>query len=335
MKSILCTLIVIIILIILYIVKKNYKPILPNPPLTVCTTDEDCPSDNVCISNICMPSPPVPFGPVQPDCVVNADCGPGMFCHGGNCVYPLQPYGPSFECQVDADCGSGTCQSGKCIAPIEPIGPSFECQVDADCSTGFACKSGQCVAEWQPYTPSFECQVDTDCPNNQKCVDNICGTPKSCYQWASVDVPDLDKARDFGRIAFMETSPTIYVDPNNIVYYGSTTWPMFGGPGSKNANQFLGYDINNNQFKPASVAQVNYLTIDLNDPICVKAFAVSEFQNTTDPDKAVKYNNVPICRGESDPFVYFSAYSNGSCHSSFAGAITHPASLIQDYIYRY
>jgi Cys-rich repeat protein len=80
-----------------------------------------------------------PCGEPPPECLSDADCGPGAYCEP-RCEQPCDPNDPGCTCP------------GVCV-PLPPM----ECLADADCPEGFRCEPGQC--------PDMPCEPGApDCP---------------------------------------------------------------------------------------------------------------------------------------------------------------------------
>ena len=101
-----------------------------------CAADEDCPPDEFCNAGVCEPE-----RDQNETCTRDGECASGL-CAFGRCAY----------CESDADCaGDEQCSGGECRKIDCPCGEiishgcvSYECCVDADCGTGFVCAAHVC-----------------------------------------------------------------------------------------------------------------------------------------------------------------------------------------------
>ncbi|MGE0321443.1 MAG: vWA domain-containing protein [Polyangiaceae bacterium] len=158
-----------------------------------CVVPEDCPENNDCLLNQC-----VPFTP----CVNSLDCPGGQVCDptSSRCV----------QCVETADCSDGeVCAGGKCrpacdsdndCTPLgllcdRTAGYCVECTKNADCAEDHYCSLGECLAD--VCSAGYErCQAggittcsDTGdswlpvvaCPGSTTCVQ--AGAMASCDAW--------------------------------------------------------------------------------------------------------------------------------------------------------
>lgn len=142
-----------------------------------CADHDDC--QGWCQQGVCVGAQ------AQPQCTVDAHCGPGAVCQQGRCAAALQ----AGQCTQDAQCGPGAmCQSGACVAAPPPPG----CQSDAQCGPGVLCRNGLCVlpdtsapppqppAGGPPPPPPVNppaCTSDPQCPGGQVCLNGQCSPP--------------------------------------------------------------------------------------------------------------------------------------------------------------
>ena len=92
-----------------------------------CSTDNDCPSAEVCDGGQCIPAPQ--------GCMIDADCAPSESCINAECVPTAN------RCDFDFDCPVGqVCTAGQCTSSISP-----DCTLDSDCLFGQICQAGACV----------------------------------------------------------------------------------------------------------------------------------------------------------------------------------------------
>ncbi|BES97160.1 PTI [Nesidiocoris tenuis] len=141
-----------------------------------CTSDWDCPLEQVCINQRC-----------QDPCRVNQPCGKGAECttlnHRPTCACPLgwagnpetSCYRP--ECRVNSDCiYEKACISGNCVSPCSGI----------KCGRGAECRVTQHIAQCvcPPGTQgdahlscvSVGCQYNEDCADHEACdrLNHVC-----------------------------------------------------------------------------------------------------------------------------------------------------------------
>ncbi len=118
---------------------------------TTCTTNTDCPANQVCQEGSCVP------GCAQ-ECCADTDCPAGNECQNNQCV----PSCGTYECCNDSHCPAGqVCDNNQCVDPCA----AQECCLAADCTAGDDCVNGSC------QTP---CSGPCDCELGEACVDGYC-----------------------------------------------------------------------------------------------------------------------------------------------------------------
>jgi hypothetical protein len=101
-----------------------------------------CDAGSVCESGMCMNGVCVGTQSTRPQspCTGNLDCD-SQLCLRELCANSETP---GEQCEVDAECPSGTCEAGNCMG--DGTAPLFmNCLTDADCESG-NCDRRQCAA---------------------------------------------------------------------------------------------------------------------------------------------------------------------------------------------
>jgi hypothetical protein len=128
-----------------------------------CEADGDCPRDEVCEANECVPAPP--------ECEVDADCGALEICTDNEC----EP----VECKEDTDCELGLCADFVCVdSCIGDHDQTVQCENDMWQMTR-ACLA--CVSSGASCPPGVVPRKDSiaECLNIALTLSFECGT---CYQ---------------------------------------------------------------------------------------------------------------------------------------------------------
>lgn len=135
------------------------------PPLE-CERDEDCASGLQCRSGTCVTA--------EPQCTDVADCDPGEVCVFGQCE--LEP-----DCMVDDDCGlDERCTGQQC----ECTGQGTRSLGQA-CTSSTQCCSGVCFGAAGMGTCSRPCQAMSDCQEPGMAVHLICGSLPGLGQYCA------------------------------------------------------------------------------------------------------------------------------------------------------
>ena len=114
-------------------------------------------------------------------CVLDGDCGPGLYCGDESRCYPIGAY----EVCVDAgDCPDGWYCGNRdeCV----PDGYATDCVYDSDCQSGFFCAdSDRCLPV--PELDPVACDEGTSCPASRNtcaeigyCVDDDIALGQAC-----------------------------------------------------------------------------------------------------------------------------------------------------------
>ena len=110
-----------------------------------------------------------------PRCTTDEDCPSGEVCVNGNCVTATPTNTPIGFCRGDEDCPNGqVCVNNMCVTPTPTRTPIGYCTGDEDCPNGQVCVNNMCVTATPTPTPIGYCTDDEDCPNGQVCVNNMC-----------------------------------------------------------------------------------------------------------------------------------------------------------------
>jgi uncharacterized protein (TIGR03382 family) len=121
-------------------------------PQPQCTVDADCGPGKRCVTGTCV---------AAPQCVADADCGANQWCVNNKCVAP--------SCVADSDCPNGlTCVANTCQSS-QPTGAVF----GADCDLNTDCQSGMCVSGTQHYCTQT-CNPASPCPTGYSCQSDVC-----------------------------------------------------------------------------------------------------------------------------------------------------------------
>jgi len=137
-----------------------------NRSTNTCTSAENCPADDTCLANQCVPRM----------CRSSADCQLEQFCDlsNGQCT---------DGCAQDSDCAFGqSCASGVCN--------DKPCQNTAlDCDAGEFCDAvtGTCFKAAAPYCAP--CQSSADCGGGDNTCRYIAGDGPYCLVTCSEDQP--------------------------------------------------------------------------------------------------------------------------------------------------
>ena len=165
-----------------------------------CTTNDDCPDDQICSGNTCV-SPVCDDGdactvdtcsghgcvntPIAGCCTTNDDCADDEVCDNNACVSPVCDDGNI--CTMDTCSGHGcvhTPIAGCCTTnddcPDDQICSGNTC-VSPVCDDGDACTVDTCSGHGCVNTPIAGCcNADADCPDNKECsLTGMC-TPVPC-----------------------------------------------------------------------------------------------------------------------------------------------------------
>lgn len=153
-----------------------------------CASDIECPVDQWCDGELCMPGcrtePDSCFLGICDaashacvDCLDDADCALGT-CEEGLCVAGAAECDDDAGCAADRYCdGSGQClvgcrmEAGACGAErvCDPADRSCKaCFDDAHCTAGDACVDEECV------TPTVTCGEFGFCPTGSYCSEGVC-----------------------------------------------------------------------------------------------------------------------------------------------------------------
>ncbi|CAH0390731.1 unnamed protein product [Bemisia tabaci] len=146
--------------------------VVPSPP--GCATNQDCPSNETCISRICRN--PCNCG-ANANCIVQ-DHYPICSCQEG---FEGNPHIAcrSIGCRTDGECESGkACLNSHCIDPCLVSNP---CGFDAECYTIGNRAECRCVSGYRgdPYDRCtvIGCRTNNDCPDDRACINSQCINP--------------------------------------------------------------------------------------------------------------------------------------------------------------
>jgi peptidoglycan-associated lipoprotein len=99
---------------------KDHNEVCVQGQCQECAGDQNCKEGFSCQQNKCVP---------KPECTSDSTCTDGKKCRAGKCA---------FECESNADCGTGKCANHACLA-------ANACSNDNDCGTGEGCEAGACA----------------------------------------------------------------------------------------------------------------------------------------------------------------------------------------------
>ncbi|MAW07649.1 MAG: hypothetical protein CME61_05135, partial [Halobacteriovoraceae bacterium] len=122
----------------------------------VCTSNEHCPENNLCLGNICYPT-------------IGGLCLNSTECVYGDCIDLIcQTVGYGSTCDENLDCTEGSC-----------LGTSCACVTNASCPENYSCDltSGSCLGEF-----GASCLANSDCKKGN-CENSVCmplGEGNSC-----------------------------------------------------------------------------------------------------------------------------------------------------------
>jgi plastocyanin len=126
-----------------------------------CSVDSDCPSDSVCINNVCKQ---------LTTCTSSAQCKPGEECNNGYCRIKT-----TKTCTNNSDCSQGeVCSEFKCIAKSSCSSTSNCISLPFSSSSNFVCTNESSTSS--PFCKvSYACTTDAQCPGSfQKCISGQC-----------------------------------------------------------------------------------------------------------------------------------------------------------------
>lgn len=143
-----------------------------------CANDDDCSSDDACVSASC----------VNGTCVAStiADCcNTAMGCDDGDACTTDVCSGPGGSCsnasagccEGDVDCHQPQqCRTGTCVADLCAFEPIADCCVeDFECADEDVCTDDRCVNNACVNTLVADCcVVDDDCDDGDPCTDDRC-----------------------------------------------------------------------------------------------------------------------------------------------------------------
>lgn len=117
----------------------------------ICTSDEQCPEDEHCAEQACVPDE-------DPTCANDGECEGALICVEMVCEAP--------QCTQNGECDDGfECFEGRC----EAVGDT-PCESDDMCTGDQICIGGSCES-------AVPCTDTSMCPNNLICTDGICREP--------------------------------------------------------------------------------------------------------------------------------------------------------------
>ena len=145
----------------------------PSGEQVECSSDDDCPGNQVCSGGNCIDGSSAPSGGIGAPCgQSNQDCEAGLFCVGdqsGNTFCTRQcgqgcPAG--WSCQ-EVRFGRGQ-RAQICLEDEnDPVGRG---EFGDPCNAGYNCASGFCVSNGNESFCSQACGDTQDCPTNAECA---------------------------------------------------------------------------------------------------------------------------------------------------------------------
>lgn len=185
----------------------------PSNPET-CTTADDCPSGQLCISERCTPRPQGDGGAEDAGLCEGGEprcgglcCSEGQLCDGTRCVLDCgpRPVCGSLCCAEGQMCSSENTCVAACADETQLCGPSSEFCCDASSE---ACLGDACVGLGDPCMVTDECEADEIClPSLGRCAPRssveVCefrppvGTfsPRTACQWRP-EAGDVERSDD-------------------------------------------------------------------------------------------------------------------------------------------
>jgi Tol biopolymer transport system component len=153
--------------------------ITPSPtptPTPECTDDDDCPSPQVCVAEMCID--PTPTATPPGFCTSNDDCPPNQVCANNMCTDPTPTATPPGFCNSNDDCPPNqVCNNNLCTDPTPTATPPGFCNSNDDCPPNQVCNNNLCTDPTPTATPPGFCNSNDDCPPNQVCNNNLCTDP--------------------------------------------------------------------------------------------------------------------------------------------------------------
>ena len=144
---------------------------VPEHPPVPCTSDSDCPGDDLCEAGFCAP---------QEECQDDTDCPGGEVCVDNGGVELCVPGQPPVPCDSPVDCPApdncglddvgdceAVCMGGYCLPGGD--GGGGACTSDSQCPGGYACAGGHCA----PADDPVACDSQYDC-GGDSCTGGFC-----------------------------------------------------------------------------------------------------------------------------------------------------------------
>ena len=184
---------------------------------TICTSNADCEKNQVCGKKGCVPPCTTAIecatGVACIDelcrverCRYDYDCGPGMHCSDGECIYVkrcTRSGNNMYQCihgrlMKEKFCNGFFCEEGyECFLGKICLPKDIKCRDYTHCSEMSKCGSyGKCVL--------LECIIDSDCSiNTRECVQGLCVPKLSCILHSDCEYP----YKCIGRVCLPEKLP--------------------------------------------------------------------------------------------------------------------------------